>query len=105
MTIQLEEFARKTFDVEAVRVTRENMSEVAEWCNGTIQDINPNRYGQDVCIKVAIKRPGITPVRQTMALAGDWVLKMKNPKADTFRVYTDKAFKGSFESKAEIKLF
>lgn len=107
MTIQTDSFARKTFDVEAIRVTAENMDEVAAWCNGNIQNVNPDKYGgQDICIKVEVKRAGSTPMRQTMAFPGDWVLVMNTAKKDnSFRVYSDKAFKASFESKAQAALF
>jgi hypothetical protein len=105
MTIQTTEFVRKIFEVEAIRVTRENMDEVAEWCNGKLEDVNPDKYrsGQgDVCIKVPVRKP--TTVRQTMAFPGDWVLLtiLDNP---TFKVYTDKTFHKTFASKAQQPLF
>lgn len=85
--LKTHKFARKTFYVDAVRVSEENIARVAEWCGGEIQtDEEALRY-----IKVKVNRP-LTD-RQAMAYLGDWVLDSGNG----FKVYTQKAFDKSFE--------
>lgn len=80
-------FARKPFYVDAVRVSEENIEEVAKWCNGDVQtDSSEGLY-----IKVRVHRP-LTD-RQTKAFIGDWVLFA----GSGFKVYTPKAFDKSFE--------
>ena len=86
-------FARKPLYVDAVRVTRENIKEVAEWCDGKIsvdnEEASPT-HGQEF-IQVRVHRP--INDRQTQAFIGDWVLFAKNG----FKVYTAKAFDKSFD--------
>lgn len=80
-------FARKPFYVDAVRVSEENMEEVAEWCDGKI--VEHETDGKFVSVKV--HRP--LTERQTQAFVGDWVLNSGNG----FKVYVQKAFDKSFE--------
>lgn len=88
--LETTKYARKPFVVEGVRVTDENMEDVAAWCNGDIrtntEDGSNKRY-----IKVRVHRP-LTD-RQSMAFAGDWVLYA----GTGYKVYTNKAFHKSFE--------
>lgn len=79
-------FLRKPFYVDAVRVTEENIEEVAEWCEGEVRSAEKGRY-----IKVRVRRP--LNVRQTCAHIGDWVLSA----GSGFKVYTPKGFKESFD--------
>jgi len=80
-------FARKPFYVDAVRVSEENIQEVAAWCQGEVlTDAEEGQY-----IKVRVHRP-LTD-RQTKAFIGDWVLYA----GTGFKVYTPKAFDKSFE--------
>jgi hypothetical protein len=106
MTIQTESFFRKTLGVEAIRVTNQNMREIAEWCNGILGTVEANeKWGRGgTCVRVPVRRPASD--RQTMAFSGDWVLLMKDVhKENSFKVYTDKAFKAGFESKPQDQLF
>lgn len=91
--ISIEVYVRKSFDVEAIRVTNDNMRAVAEWCAGEVKAIggHDGRYGP--YIKVDVFRP--INERQTQAFVGDWVLRM----GTSFKVYTDSAFKKDFEKK------
>jgi hypothetical protein len=80
-------FARKPFYVDAVRVSEDNIAEVAEWCQGEVlSDGDEGKY-----VKVRVHRP-LTD-RQTKAFIGDWVLYA----GTGFKVYTPKAFDKSFE--------
>lgn len=81
------QYMRKPFSVDAVQVTEENMQSLAEWCQG---DIRTTDRG-DKFIKVRVHNP--LTERQTKAFVGDWVLYA----GKGYKVYTDKAFKTSFD--------
>lgn len=80
-------FARKTFYVDAVRVSEANINEVAEWCGGTIKEDETGH----AFLSVEVNRP--LTERQTQAFIGDWVLFA----GTGYKVYTPKAFDKSFE--------
>lgn len=92
-------YVRRSFEVEAVEVTTENLVEVSKWCGGRVR--GKEDHGQHIKVKVQ------SPLndRQTKAFPGDFVLK--HPSG--FKVYTPKAFEntfqpvGSFAAIAEIK--
>jgi hypothetical protein len=100
--VELGQYARKPFFVEAVRVTDENISDVEGWCGGEVKRGPAPKFkkhaaaqdGQVLFIKVPVVRP-VTD-RQTMAYAGDWVVRA----GQSFKVYTHKAFEESFQSQA-----
>lgn len=105
MTLKIEKYTRKPFPVDAVQVTEDNLSEVALWCGGDIHTSTKTlRDDQGVetgkiklpYIKVDVHRP--LNDRQTKAFVGDWVLKSESG----FKVYTLKAFDGSFEKKVGV---
>jgi hypothetical protein len=85
--MKIQKFERKTFPVDAVRVTLENMPEVVKWTRGNLQKDDLGRP----YVAVEVSRPANE--KQTMAYDGDWVLKT----ATGFRVYTDFAFHKSFD--------
>ena len=87
--MQPAKYVRKPFEIEAVQVTEENMTEVAEWCKGTIIDAVPD--GEQKHIKVKVFKP--MGDRQTMAFVSDWVLFFNGG----FKVYLDSSFTRSFE--------
>lgn len=86
--MQIQKFTRKPFTVEGVKVTEENLEEVAEWCLGEIQT-NPKTNKRH--IRVDAHRP--LTERQTMAMIGDWVLFHNRG----YKVYTEAAFSRNFE--------
>jgi len=87
MSIVTETYTRKPFEIEAIRVTDENMDDVAQWCGGEILTTSAGkRY-----IKVDVARP--LNEKQTKAFSGDWALKVKT----SFKVYTNKAFVHCFD--------
>lgn len=83
--MQTTKYIRKPFEVEAVQVTDENIEEVKEWCQGTLES-DDRRF-----IRVRVARA--LNERQTKAYAGDWVLYA----GTGFKVYTSKAFYKTFE--------
>lgn len=82
-------YARKPFEVDAVRVTAENMAEVATWCRGEVS-LEGELPQQTQHIKIEVNNA--INERQTMAFVGDWVLKA----GKGFKIYTAKAFNKSF---------
>lgn len=83
-------YIRKPFAVDGIQVTAENMADVAAWCDGEIQ----SDYNSTSFIKVKVQR--VLNERQTQAYVGDWVLSA----GTGFKVYTEKAFRNSFEPAA-----
>lgn len=87
-----EKYARKPLIVDAVLVTDENMSEIAEWCGGEIKT-NPDSSSvpPESYILVEVERPLYD--RQKQAFAGDWVLYLDRTG---YKVYTPKGFENAF---------
>lgn len=86
-------YQRRTFIVDVVKVTIENMQEVADWCKGRIlteDDPNAPEYGQNY-IKVDVT--GRVEEYQTKAWVGTYVLRQRNK----FKVYKENAFHVAFE--------
>jgi hypothetical protein len=90
--LQIEEYVRKPFVVQVVRVTERNMPQVARWCGGEVKALGEHDGRTGPYIQVNVNRP-LFP-RQTQAFVGDWVLYTPS---GGFKVYTDKAFNASFE--------
>lgn len=85
--MEIQKFQRKPFPADGVRVTRQNMAEVAEWCKGEVkQSGKKTKY-----IFVDAHRP--MTERQTQAFVGDWILYADRG----FKVYTQNAFARNFE--------
>lgn len=90
--METQTYARKTFYVEAVQITKANFEAVAEWTNGEIEEILDKKLGKMVkVIKVAVYNP-MNPL-QSQARLGDWVLTSNSG----FKIYTNRAFENSFE--------
>ena len=92
--MKIHTYQRKTFIVEAVQVTADNLREAAQWCEGGLHIPADG----PAFVKVRVHRP--LSERQTRAFVGDWILKTKN----SFKVYPEKAFKSSFEEVGESHL-
>jgi hypothetical protein len=89
--VNVVQYIRKPFEVDAVEVTDANMAELAEWCQGTLVE----REGESRnYIKVRVIR-ALTE-RQTQAFIGDWVLYA----GTGYKVYTSRAFIKTFVKKA-----
>lgn len=94
--METKRYTRKSFDVDAIQVTAENIEEVARWCMGEVrfQERLPVDGGT-----TPVNRPYIAVrvfhpknPRQTQAFIGDWVLYA----GTGYKVYTPKAFEQSF---------
>ena len=94
--METQQYQRKPIIVEAVRVTEENFTEVAHWCQGAIvgkHGLSLGKLSEDQTkfIKVRVINP--QRVRQTKAYVGDWVLYSEY---NGYKVYTDGAFHNAF---------
>jgi hypothetical protein len=90
--VKLEKFIRRAFPVEGVRVTAENMEEVATWTGGTIHTKPASKsHPEAKYIHIDVVQP--RNVGQTMAFIGNWVLQL----GTGFKIYTDTAFKNTFD--------
>jgi hypothetical protein len=87
-----ETWTRNSFDVEAVRVTEENIREVANWCGGTVAKSltdYPKLY-------ISLDTVHYNKHRQTKANIGDWIILVD----EEFKHYRDKSFRLAYQSKA-----
>lgn len=89
-----EKYIRKSFTVDAVQVTEENLEEVAKWAQG---EVLVSERG-DNYVRVRVHNP--LTERQTRAFPGDWVLYASKG----YKVYTQKAFERSFEKQSESRV-
>jgi len=94
-------YRRKTFTVQAIQVTAENMKGLAEWCGGNTIVYFPDVYHQSgdyrsgqSCVEVVIGRVNGRP-KKVRAYSGDWITKLVG--TENFRVYRDKTFLEAFE--------
>lgn len=95
--MKTEQYTSKTFPLDAVRVTTENMDEVAKWCKGAVQHTDPHmaeQLGQKPQTWIKVPAPNPLNEKQTQARVGDWVVFIKRE----FRVYTHASFKRNFEA-------
>lgn len=95
--LEIKNYVRNPFRVEAVRVTSENMQAVADHCGGTLEDGSTDGLGS--YIKVDVVRP--VNDRQCRAYVGDWILKAGNG----FKVYTNSAFMNTFQPEFKAEEF
>lgn len=89
--IQAEKYARKPFIVDAVQVTADNLAEVAHWVQGDVRTERDENNQPAQYVHVRVHRA--LNERQTKAFVGDWVLYA----GTGYKVYTEKAFKSTFE--------
>jgi hypothetical protein len=82
-------YTRRPFEVAAVRVTEENMADVAVWCLGNIRTEVVDGVEMPY-IHVRVLRALNT--RQTQAFVGDWVLYA----GTSFKCYKNAAFHAAF---------
>ena len=94
VTLTVEKLSRKSFPVDGVRITSDNIEEVANWCDGEIRT-EEYRGNEQKFIKVRVHN-ALTE-RQTKGYIGDWVLYA----GKGYKVYTDKALRKSFDQEAQ----
>jgi hypothetical protein len=90
--LQFDRFARRSFDVIAIKITAENFDEVAEWCGGEIKSIDRVKGKPDTrYIKVNVERPQYH--QNVRAYNGDWIVRGSET---SFKVYRDQQFQKTF---------
>jgi len=103
MSITTGKFTRKSFNVEAIQVTAENMAEVAEWCGGSVKDARdlPRWSGNTPAwyIQVPVMPSKAKTFKPNQAFVGCWVVHTNQG----WTVYTRKGFGVSFEPVDENK--
>jgi ABC-type transporter lipoprotein component MlaA len=90
-------YKRKPIYVEAVKVTEENFTEVAAWCQGAIvakHGMTLGNLAQDSSKHIKVRVVNPQKPRQTKAFVGDWVLYSEY---HGYKVYTETAFRNAFE--------
>lgn len=89
-----EKWYRNSFEVDVVRVTKQNMAEVAEWCGGTIhKDLRreiPELY-------IALEKTEYNKIRISRVYIGDRVLLVNG----IFKNYRNEKFLKSFNRNPE----
>ena len=85
--MKIERFATMPLNVTAVRVTEENLEDVATWCKGQVMGIKLPRNER----AIEYVRDG----EEYDAEVGDWIVRYK---ADEFYAYNDRLFKQRFIS-------
>lgn len=96
LVLETEKYIRKPLYVDAIRVTEENFNDVLSWCEGTVETESGGPREGKPFIKVNVH--GVPKSqRQTKAFYGDWLLHTERG----FKVYTDNAFRASFNSVVE----
>lgn len=95
--MQTTTYKRKPIYVEAVKVTEENFTEVAHWCQGAIVGKHGMTLGnlrEDTTKHIKVRVVNPQKPRQTKAFVGDWVLYSEY---NGYKVYTETAFRNAFE--------
>jgi hypothetical protein len=86
--MEIKKARRKSFDVDYVEVTDENMVEVAAWCGGRVVAANG-----EVAAHIHVSDKNTMNSRQKKAYVGDLVLR----QGTSFKSFTQKSFKRSFD--------
>lgn len=91
MGLKIESWRKIPTTVEAVKVTFDNLDEVARWCRGEVLISDNTPY-------VRVPIPKNSTENQGRAYSGKWVIKLDKNK---WRVFTDVAFRRGFEQVRE----
>jgi hypothetical protein len=102
--VETQQYQRKPIIVDAVRVTEDNFTEVAHWCQGAIwmshgTTLDTLKDDKSKHIKVRVINP--QKDRHTKAFVGDWVLYSEY---NGYKVYTETAFRNAFIGPVEPSL-
>lgn len=86
-----EPWIRNSFEVQAVRITGDNIQAVATWCGGTIGKSS----GEHPKLYVLVNTQQYNKLMQSKAYVGDWVILID----DRFKHYRDESFRAAFHPK------
>ena len=87
MTVHPQNYTRRPFTVEAVKVFEKNLEDVAAWCGGTVV----RDQGRKPYVSVPVRKAD--KIQQTQAFVNCYVVKAPR---QGFRVYTNKTFFDNF---------
>jgi hypothetical protein len=91
------QYTRKALFVDAVRITKANFDDIAEWCQGEVkQTETPGKGTGKKYIRIRAHNP--KNPRQTKAFVGDWILYTDRG----YKVYTNQAFHASFDESTTV---
>lgn len=99
MGITTTQFIKKPLYVEAVRITRDNFSEVVKWCKGQVRTEHANHPQSPGKKYIKIEAHNPINTRQTKAYIGDWILRTERG----FKVYSHKNFIESFDEVVQLE--
>lgn len=98
--MEITEYVRKVFTVNAVKVDFENYREVAEWCKGTLDKQKTRMMGTEADLPVIkIKGVGENRGKEFVAGIGCWVVELNG----SYRVYKEPQFFASFEQTVNLE--
>jgi len=82
--MDIEKYTRRTFEVEAVQISFENIEEVAAWCGGRIEKRSTRMMGTTAMLPViSLKGTGVEHGNYYIGYLNCWVVKM----GKTSRIY------------------
>lgn len=88
--MKIEQWIRKPVPINVVRVTSENLAEVAKWCKSLV-----NQTGSSPWIDVRFKNPQAE--RRRKAYVGDYILELGSGTQTSYKIYTAAAFHAAFD--------
>lgn len=95
MVLKTSRYSRRAFCVDAIRVTADNIHEVAEWCKGevlySVEKVENEGFIQET-ICVSIPSGLSVSAEKTRAWIGDWIVRFSRG----YKKYTHQTFKRSF---------
>jgi hypothetical protein len=97
MSLNIQKYQRKAFEIDAVQVTLDNMQEVAEWCGG---EIVIEKLGGRLIQYIKVEVLHAINERQKKAFVEDWVLKTDRG----VKTYSKRAFPNNFEKTQHQKV-
>lgn len=92
--LEYEEATRKPFSVVAVKVTMNNLVEIADWCRGEVSTAVVRLLGSDTELScVQVPGNGTQKGEYVSAVVGMWVVENRG----SFRVYRQDQYSASFD--------
>jgi hypothetical protein len=98
--LDIQRYTRKTFDVDAVLITEENLANVVLWCDGKM-DVSD---ASDPVVIIETKdKTNKKPDRILYGNVGDWILKIPTTGKNKFAwaIYKAYAFQRAFDRSTE----
>jgi hypothetical protein len=97
--MELLDFERKAYSVKAVRVTEENMQEVAKWCGGAISDMSALILDvpESKCIDLVVDDNG--HFHRRLIMIGDWIVHY----GASVNAFKNHEFEITFKPKIDVR--